>query len=74
MNKNLIVSILKIKDKTLFPFWQHFLLTFLTTSRVGQKKKKMDKKMKHNLVKNPGGNSGGYSTKSPGLKITSPAL
>ena len=44
MNKKLIVSILKIKDKTLFPFWQHFLLTFLTTSRVGQKKKKNGQK------------------------------
>ena len=27
--------------------------------------------MKHNLVKNLGGDSGGYSTKTPGLKITS---
>ena len=35
-NKNL--SIYKRKDKTAFLFWQHFVLTFLTASRAGQKK------------------------------------
>ena len=35
-NKNR--CIFKRKDKTAFLFWQHFVLTFLTASRVGQKK------------------------------------